>query len=92
MPLEFFFSTLWMSLFFTGIFMSLKSGFFTKSLSDFVILAEWWSAGCNYATKHHLKHSLSTTFWILIRPFVRWSNFFGNWYNCYMLKVCTLKY
>ena len=73
MYIEFFFSILRMSLVFTGNFMFLKSSLFAKSLSAFVILA-----GFKYLTKHHLNHSLSSVFLILINPFLGWSNSFGN--------------
>ena len=74
MVIKFFFSILCISLTFTGNFMSLKSRFLGKSLSAFVIIAEWWSEGCKYLTKHHLKHSLLSKFWI----YLGWSNSFGN--------------
>ena len=79
MPIElFFFSILWMSLDFTGNFMSLKSSLFAKSLSAFVLLHGWWYAEFNYLTKHHSKHSLSSAFWMLNKPFLGWFNSFGN--------------
>ena len=77
MPMEFFSSILWRSLIVTANF-SLKSSSFAKYLPAFVILAGWWSAGCKYLTKHHLKDSLSSIFWILIKPFLGWSAAFGN--------------
>ena len=78
MPMELFFSILWMSLTLARNVMSLKSGFLANSLSAFVTLAGWWSAGLKYLTKHHLKYSLSSIFWISINSFLRWSNSFGN--------------
>ena len=77
MPIDFF-SILWMSLVFTVYFLSLKSSLLAKYLSAFVIPAGLRSAGFEYLTKHHLKHSLSSSFWILINPFAGWSNSFGN--------------
>ena len=78
MLIEFFLSIFWMSLIFTGHFVSLKLGSFAKSLSALIILAGWWSSGCNYLTKQHLKHSLSSISWVLIKPFLGWSNSFSN--------------
>ena len=78
MPIEFFFSTLQMSLDFTGNYISLKSRFLVKYLSAFIILAGLRSAGFKYLIKHHLKHSLSSVFGILINPFLGWSNSFCN--------------
>ena len=46
----------------SGNFLSLKSSSFLRYLSAFVILAGWWSAGCENLTVHHLKHSLSLIF------------------------------
>ena len=57
--MEFFFSTLYISLTLTGNFMPLKSTFLAKSLPAFVIIAGLRSAGFKYLTKHHLNHSLS---------------------------------
>ena len=59
-------------------FISLKSTSFAKSLSRFLILADLWSAGWKYLTKHHLKHSLSLRFAILIKTFFGWSNSLSN--------------
>ena len=67
-----------LSLSLTGNFMSLKSSLFAKSLSAFVIILELWSAGFKYMTKPHLKHSLSSIFWILINRFLGGFNSFGN--------------
>ena len=78
MPIEFFFSILWISLDFTESFISLKSSLFGKTSSAFVILFGWYSPGFRYRTKHYLKHSLPSIFWILIKPFLGWSNSFGN--------------
>ena len=58
--------------------MSLKSIPSEKSLSIFVVLDELRSIGCKYLNKHHLKHSLSSIFLILIKPFLDWSNSFGS--------------
>ena len=74
----FFFSILWISLILTGKFMPSKSSFLAKSLSIFLILAEWWSAGYKCLTKHHSKRLLSSLFWILIEPFLEWFISFGN--------------
>ena len=63
--------------------MSLKSSLFIKSLSAFLILAEWCSA--EY-TKHHLRHSLP----ILIKPFLGWFSLV-IWYSCYQLRDYILK-
>ena len=67
MLIEIFFSILWMSLFITGNVMSLKSSLFAKYLPAYVILAGLRSARCKYLTKLHIKHSLSSIFWILIK-------------------------
>ena len=67
-----------MSLTLTRKFMSLKQSFLARSLSIFIIPAGWWSAGFNYLTKNHLKDSLSLVLWILIKPFLGWSNSFSN--------------
>ena len=61
-----------------GNFMSLMSSFLAKSLSAFVIFPGLRATGCRYLTKHHLKHSLSSILGILIKPFLGWSNSFGN--------------
>ena len=90
--MEFFFSILWMSLILTGNLMSLKSSLFAKSLSAFVVLIWLWSAGFKYQTKHHLKQSLSSIFWILLNPFLGWSNSFGNLINCFQLTDNIFKY
>ena len=58
--------------------MSLKSTLFAKSLSAFAILTGLWSAGFKCLTKQNLNHSLSSVFWILINPFLEWSNSFGD--------------
>ena len=76
--MEFLFLIVWMPLILTGEFMSLTSTVLAKSLSTFIILAGLWSAGFKDLTKHHLKHSLSSIFWILIIPILGWSNSFGN--------------
>ena len=76
--MDFFISILWMPLVFTGNFMSLQSSLFEKSLSAFVILAGSWSAGFKYVTKHYLRHSLSSKYWILINRF---------WYGLIHLEV-----
>ena len=76
--MEFFFPFLWKSLILTGNFMYLRSSLFTKSLSAFVILLGLWFAGFKHLTKNHLKHSLSSVFWILIKPSLGWSNSSGN--------------
>ena len=54
------------------------SNILAKYLSAYIILAGGWSAGFKYLTKHHLKHSLSSIFSVLINPFRGWSNSFGN--------------
>ena len=76
--MEFFFTIVWMSQILTGNFMSLKSSVLANSLSAFVILAGLWSAGFKYLTILYLKHSLSPIFWMLIRPFLGWSNSIGS--------------
>ena len=58
MPIQCSFSVLWMSLIVAEKFMSLKSSYFAKSVSIFLVLAGWWFAGCKYLTKHQLKHLL----------------------------------
>ena len=73
-----FFLIFWISLVFTGNSMSLKSSRFPKSLSAFVTIGRWWSLWFKYLTKHYFKHSLSSAFWILMKPFLVWSNSFGN--------------
>ena len=67
-----------LSLSLTGNFMCLKSSFFAKSLSAFVIILWLWSVGFKYMTKPHLKHSLSSIFWILINRFLGGFNSFSN--------------
>ena len=62
----------------SGNFMSLKSILFEKSLSAIVTLAKLQSAGFKYLTEHHLKHSLSLIFWILIKTFLGYPNCFDN--------------
>ena len=52
----FFFLIFCISLTLTGNFMTLKLNFSVKSLSAYVILGGWWSAGCRYLTQFHLKH------------------------------------
>ena len=76
----------------TGNFMSLKSSFLAKFLLAFVLLLSLWSAGCKYLTKHHLKHSLSSTFWILVSSIFWWTNSLSNFNNCLHLREYTLKY
>ena len=72
---KFFFSILWINVFsFYWKFLSL----FAKTLSDSVIRARWWCAGFKYLTKHHLKHSFSSVFWVLVNPFLEWFNSLGN--------------
>ena len=78
MLIEFLFSILSMSLILTGNFMSLISSLFAKSLSACVNLLGLRSSGFMYLTKHHLKHSLSSVFCTLIKPFFGWSNSLGN--------------
>ena len=82
MPMEFFFffffSILWTSLILTENVTFFKSNLFVKSLSIFVIFLGLWSVGLTHLTKHHLKHSLSSVFWILIKAFLGWSNSSGN--------------
>ena len=46
MPIDFFSLILLIFLILTGNFISSKSNSSAKILSIFVILAEWWSAGC----------------------------------------------
>ena len=79
MAIEFFFSILWISLILTENFMYSKSNSSSNSLSIFLILAGWQSAGCKYLTKHHLKHWSLSKFWVITKPFFGWSNLFGNW-------------
>ena len=55
-PIEFYFSILWMSLAFTGIFMSLKSSLLEKYFSAFVNLAGLRSSACNYLSKQLLRY------------------------------------
>ena len=74
----FFFSILWTSLILTENVTFFKSNLFVKSLSIFVIFLRLWSVGLTHLTKHHLKHSLSSVFWILIKAFLGWSNSSGN--------------
>ena len=74
----FFFSILWTSLILTENVTFFKSNLFVKSLSIFVIFLGLWSVGLTHLTKHHLKHSLSSVFWILIKAFLGWSNSSGN--------------
>ena len=72
------FSTLRLSLVLTGSFMSPKSSFLANSLSVLAILVGLRSAGFKYLTNHHLKHSSSSIFPILINLFLGWSNSPGN--------------
>ena len=44
----------------------------------FLIFVRWWFADFKYLTKHHFKFSLSSPFWILIKPFLELFNFFDN--------------
>ena len=74
----------------TGNFMSLKWISLAKSLSLFLILAEWWSAEC--LTKQHLKHSLASIFWILIKPLFDGLILLVIWYDCYHLRADALKF
>ena len=73
-----FFSIFWVSLTLTGNFMSLEWSFLEKILSTFVTAFGLWSAESDYLAKQHLKHLLSSIFWILIKPFLGWFNSFGN--------------
>ena len=50
------------------------------------------SAWFKYLTKHHLKHSLSSTFWILVSSIFWWTNSLSNFNNCLHLREYTLKY
>ena len=65
-------------LIFTWTFMFLKLSFLAKPSSAFVIPGGWWFTGFNYLAILHLKHSLSSIFWIIINPFLGWSNSFDN--------------
>ena len=73
-------------------YMPLKSFFYTKSFSSFVILLKWWSAGYTYLPRYHLKHSLSSVIYISIKTF-----FLDGlilllvWYNCYPAKELYFK-
>ena len=78
MTIKFFYSILYMSLIFTGTFISLKSSFLVNSLTDFVNFVALQSAGFKCLTILHLNHSLSSIFSILINPFLGWFNSFGN--------------
>ena len=79
MPMKSFcFAILWMFLILIWNFMSLKSSFLAKSLLAFASLAWWWFAGFKHLTIIHLKHSLSSIFWILINPFLGWFNSLDN--------------
>ena len=73
-------SILWMSLVCSlySRFYGFDINLFAKSLSHFVILLKFWSAGFKCLIKHHLKHSLSSLFWILMKPFCGCSFSFGN--------------
>ena len=74
----------------TGNVMSLKWISLAKSLSLFLILAEWWSAEC--LTKQHLKHSLASIFWILIKPFFDGITVLVIWCDCYHLRAGALRF
>ena len=52
--------------------------FYNIFFSSFFILLELWFTGFKYLTKIHLKHSLLSIFWILIKHFLGWSNSLGN--------------
>ena len=69
-----------------------KIKIFAKSFSAFVIFLGLWPAKCKYLMKHHLKHSLSWIYWILIKLFVDGLILSAIWYNCYQLMDCTMKY
>ena len=58
--------------------MLLKPRFQVISLSAFVILLELEFARFKYMTILILKHSLSSIFWILIKPSLAWFDFLGN--------------
>ena len=75
----------------TGNFIPLKSSFLANLLLAFVILAGLRSGGFKCLTKHHLKHSLSSTFSILINPFLGWLVLSVILYNCYQLNEYYLK-
>ena len=91
MPIQFFFSISWISLILTWDFV-FKSSSLAESLSTFLALAGWWSARYKHTIRHQLKHLLSSIFWILIKSFLDGLILLVIWYNCYNLRVCTLKY
>ena len=72
---NFFLSISRTSLILTGNFMSLKSSFLAESLPVFLIYSVFLCTWCIYWTKYYLKHSLLSSFWMLIKPFSEW---FGN--------------
>ena len=83
---------LWIILNLTVNFISLKSSLLPKLLSAFVITHRLPSAGDKYPTKHNLKHSLLSIFWISMNPFSAWFKSFGNLIYYCELRGCTLKY
>ena len=79
------------SLILTENVMSLKSSFLVKFLSAFLIIAARWPARYKYLTKHHLNHSLTSIFWILIKPFLDGLIVSSIWYNGYNLRATDLQ-
>ena len=59
----------------------------------FQIISKWRAAGCTYLTKDHLKYSLSSKCWILIKPCLDCIMiFYIIWWNCCQLKDFVLEY
>lgn len=73
-----FFSILQISLILIRKIISLKSNSLGTSLSIFLILAGFLSTRCKYLIKHYFKNFLLPVIWILIKPFLDWSNAFDN--------------
>ena len=61
-----------------GNLISLKPNSLSNILSAFRVLDGLRSVGYKYLTNHHLEHSLSLIFLMLLKPFFGWSNPFGD--------------
>ena len=69
--------------------MSLKSRFIANSLSIFLILAEFLSAGCTYLIKCYLKHL--SPFGMLLKFYLQDLILLAIQFSCYHLGVCISK-
>ena len=86
------FSISWISLILVGNILPITGVFLAKLCQLFISPAELWSVWCEYLIKHHLKHSLSLMFWILVKSFFGCLILLVIWYNCYHLRFCAFKY